>query len=147
MIIVDTTVLVYAIGMEHPLRAPCRQLVRAVKAGRADVATTVEVVQELVDVRARRRPRDDAARQGRAFATLFAPLLRPTHHDLTDGLELFKAHDVLGAFDAVLVATALSHGAEAVVSADRAFASVGGLVHVVPGSPEFVALLGDETRR
>lgn len=142
MIVLDTTVLVYAVGVEHPLRTPCRQVVEAVQAGHVQARTTVEVVQELVHVRSRRRSRDDAARQGRAFATLLAPLLRPTAQDLADGLALFEHHGELGAFDAVLAATAIAGNAQALVSADSAFALIPGLSYVHPGSPELVRLLG-----
>ena len=47
----------------------------------------------------------------------------------------------LGASDAVLAAVALAHGAEALVSADRAFTGIDGLNHVVPGEGGFEALL------
>jgi predicted nucleic acid-binding protein len=67
MIVVDTTVLVYAIGADHPLRDPCRRLVAAVGEGRVEATTTVEALQELVHVQARRRTRGDAARHGRAL--------------------------------------------------------------------------------
>lgn len=141
MILVDTTVLIYAVGVEHPLREPCRQLVEAVRAGRVEATTTTEVIQELVHVRARRRARDDAARLGRAFATLLAPLVRPGPEDLVGGLALFEIHEDLGAFDAVLAATAIGRGSEYLVSADRAFGVVPGLRHLVPGSSELDRLL------
>jgi len=65
VIVVDTTVLVYFLGGEHPLREPCRRVMTAVRAGRL----------------------------------------------------------------------------QATMTADRAFAAVGGLRHVDPGSPEMAALL------
>lgn len=142
MIVLDTSVLVYAIGVAHPLRDPCRRLIDTLGTGRLDATTTVRVIQELVHVRARRRPRADAAQQGRDFATLLAPLLRPTTEDLSDGLVLFEAHTELGAFDAVLAATAIGRGAEALVSADRAFGAVAGLRLLLPGSAELEQLLG-----
>ena len=54
MIVLDTTVLVYALGGEHALREPCQRLVEAVAEGRVEATTTVEVIQEFVRVRARR---------------------------------------------------------------------------------------------
>jgi hypothetical protein len=45
------------------------------------------------------------------------------------------------AFDAVLAAAALAAGADALVSADRTFASVKAINHVVPGTPAFDRLL------
>jgi predicted nucleic acid-binding protein len=132
VIVLDTTVLVYAKGADHSLRDPCRELVAAIAAGRIEATTTPEVVQEFVHVRARRRDRGDAAALGRDYAELLSPLLSVTQEHLRHGLELFEAGGRLGAFDAVLAAAATSSGAEALVSADAAFAEIEGLRHVVP---------------
>lgn len=132
MIVVDTTVLVYAKGAEHPLRDPCRRLIAAVESGDLAATTTVEVIQEFAHVRARRRDRTDAADLARAYADLFAPLLLVEETDLYEGLHLFEHHPTLGPFDAVLAAAARSVGATALVSADAAFGAVPRLAHVVP---------------
>lgn len=142
MIVLDTTVLVYAVGAEHPLRTPCRRVLAQVGDGALAAVTTVEVIQELVHVRARRRDRADAVALGRAYAILLSPLLRPDAADLEAGLALMAHHDDLGPFDAVLAATARRAGA-ALVSADRAFAGVDGLVHLDPGASDFEELLVD----
>jgi hypothetical protein len=42
VIIVDTTVLAYAVGDEHPLREPCRRLLAAHANGTIEATTTVE---------------------------------------------------------------------------------------------------------
>ncbi len=141
MIVLDTTVLVYALGAEHPTREPCRRLLAAASEGRISATTTVEVVQEFVHVYGRRRPRSDAARYGREYATLLGPLLAPGAAELETGLELYERYPELGAFDAVLAAAALSARARALVSADGAFASVAELAHVDPAGPELEALL------
>lgn len=141
MIVVDTTVLVCAVGVDHPLRDPCQRLVAAVRDGRLAVTTTVEVLQELTHVRARRRPREDAAALARNCADLLTPLLPVQEASLRRGLRLFERHERLGAFDAVLAAAALDAGAEGLVSADGAFADVDGLRHLVPGSAELERLV------
>jgi predicted nucleic acid-binding protein len=132
MIVLDTTVLVYAKGEAHPLRDPCRQLIAAITHGNLDATTTVEVIQEFVHVRAQRRERSDAVALGTDYADLLAPLLIVDDGHLRRGLSLFEHSDRLGAFDAVLAATALDVGASAFVSADGAFASISGLPHVIP---------------
>jgi uncharacterized protein len=134
MIVLDTTVLVYAKGGDHPLAAPCRSLIQAIGAGRVQATTTAEVIQEFVHVRARRRDRRDAAGLGRAYLDLLTPLLPLNEALIRGGLRLFVSASKLGAFDAVLAAAAMEAGAEALVSADRAFASVKGLRHLDPGS-------------
>lgn len=80
--VLDTTILVYAVGADHPFAAPCRRLIEAVG----------------------------------------------------DGFTLFQRHKDLGAFDAVLVAASMDGGADGLVSADSAFASVPGLTHIHPSS-------------
>jgi predicted nucleic acid-binding protein len=142
VIVLDTTVLVYAVGIDHPAREGSRRLLEAVGAGRVVATTTVDVIQEFVHVYARRRTRAAAADLGRRYVTALSPLLVPGEDELQHGLELFESHAGLGAFDAVLAATALSHEAAALVSADEAFASVPKLLHVVPGSDAIDSLLG-----
>jgi uncharacterized protein len=125
VIALDTTVLVYALGGAHPLAEPARALVTAIERGLLRATTTVEAVQEFVDIRARRRGRADAAGLGRSFATLLSPLLSPDADDLAAGLAVFE-ETALGASDSVLAATVMSRGG-AIVSADGAFATVAGL--------------------
>jgi predicted nucleic acid-binding protein len=140
LIVVDTTVLVYAVGGDHPLREPSVRLLTAIEDGRVEATTTVEVIQEFAHARARRRARTDAASLARDFAQSLSPLLLVDEEILERGLRLFARHR-LGAFDAVLAAAALARGADALVSPDRAFAIVPRLRHVAPGTPEFDRLL------
>lgn len=142
MILLDTTVLVYAVGAEHPLRQPCRDLVASLRGGRLRASTTPEVLQEFAHVRARRRTRSDASALARDFGQLLRPLVVVGEDDLLDGLELFERHDELGAFDAVLAAAALRRDARALVSADRSFGSVEALPYVDPADPDLLARLG-----
>jgi predicted nucleic acid-binding protein len=141
MIVLDTTVLVYAKGTDHPLRDPCRALVQAVADGHLAATTTVEVVQEFVHVRARRRGREDAAALGRDYSELLSPLLSATSDDLARGLAWYEQSEQLGAFDAVLAAAAAAAGARAVVSADTAFGELDGIAHVTPDQAGVTGLL------
>lgn len=143
MILLDTTVLVYAKGQDHPLRDPCRELIEAIAERQVEATTTVEAIQEFVHVRARRRGRADAAALGCDYAELLSPLLSPTFADLRAGLAMFERSGTLGAFDAVLAACAARTGVRALVSADAAFAGATDVPHVVPDRPGLSALLSD----
>lgn len=123
MIVLDTTVLVYAVGADHPLRVPARRLITSIGAGRVAATTTPEVIQEFTHVRARRESRDEAAALAREFVTLLTPLTPVTPTDLTAGLEVFARTPSLGCVDAVLVAVARRLAAP-LVSADRGFETV-----------------------
>ncbi|MGA9874860.1 MAG: type II toxin-antitoxin system VapC family toxin [Solirubrobacteraceae bacterium] len=141
MIVLDTTVLVYAKGADHPFRDPCRRLIEAIARDELEATTTVEVIQEFVHVRAQRRERSDAVSLGSDYADLLSPLLTVEYEHLRRGLALFERTEPLGAFDAVLAATALDTDAGALVSADSAFATVAGLHHVVPDDAGVDSLL------
>lgn len=132
MIVLDTTVLVYAKGTDHPLREPCRRLISVLAAGAVEATTTVEVIQEFAHVRARRRDPAEAAARAGDYAELLSPLLPVGREQLDRGLEIFASIPGVGAFDAVLAAAALGADAAAVASADRAFEAVPGLHHVFP---------------
>lgn len=141
MIIVDTTVLVYAVGGDHPLATSCQELVRRVGDDRLRASTTAEVLQEFAHVRARRRGRSDAVDLTRRYHTLFAPLVAVESADLDAGLDVLLQHEGVGSFDAVLAAVARRRGATALVTADRAFASVPTLRVLDPASPDFLDAL------
>lgn len=141
MIVLDTTVLALATGVDHPLRALCRRALEAVVDQRLEATTTPEVIQEFVHVHARRRQRRDAVGLARRYAELLAPLLVIEASDLERGLRLFEDHPQLGAFDAVLAAAAMAHEASALVSADADFRVVPGLRYVAPGTDAFEELL------
>jgi uncharacterized protein len=141
MIVLDTTVLVYAVGADHPLREPCQSLIRAVADGTILATTTVEVVQEFTHVRARRRDRKDASGLARDYIELLSPLLIVEETDLREGLRLYEAGTGFGAFDAILAAAAHAAGADALVSADAGFGSIAAIRHVIPDAEGIRRLL------
>lgn len=141
MIVLDTTVPIYASGDEHPLRQPCRDLIDAIRAGSIAATTTPEVIQEFTHVRSRRRGRADAVERARELIAMLSPLLVVDESSPSLGLRVYQEATTLGSFSSVLAGAAITTGATAIVSADRAFAAVEGLLHVDPGSAGFTAWL------
>ena len=74
MLVLDTSVLVFASGADHPLREPAVRLLRDVVASRLSATTTPEVLQEYAHVRARRPDRVTAFAQAERFAELLGAL-------------------------------------------------------------------------
>jgi predicted nucleic acid-binding protein len=141
VILLDTSVLTYAVGADHPLRDPSRRIVEAITGGAVTATTTAGVIQSFVIVRSRRRPRGDAVSVGRDFATLLSPLVPVEKPDLDLGLRIFERSGQLSPFDAVLAAVAINRDAEALVSSERGFRRVRDLRHVDLGGPELDKLL------
>lgn len=140
MILLDTDVLVYAAGTEHPLRAPCREILRAAGDERIDARTTEPCLLELLHVWATRRSRADAARLASLYLRLLgAPI--PTEEVVGEAADLFARHERLGSVDAHLAAAARRTGARMVVTADRAFRGVVGVTARPPDHADVRRLL------
>jgi uncharacterized protein len=142
VIVLDTTVLVYAVGADHQFREPCQQLIRAIAGGTILATTTIEVIQEFAHVRARRRDRKDAAELARDYIELLSPLLIVEETDLREGLRLYQEGTGFGSFDAVLAAAARAAGADALVSTDTGFSGITAIRHVIPDANGILQLLG-----
>jgi predicted nucleic acid-binding protein len=136
--LLDTTVLAYAAGADHPLRASAQDLMVSVASNRASATTTAEVIQEFTHVHARRHGRVAAADRANDFLQLLSPLTVVVEDDVRRALDVFVAHDRVGAFDSVLAAVALERQDLEVVTADRGFEDIVALP---------VLHLGDEHHR
>lgn len=128
----DTAVFVYAVGQDHPYRDGCRQLVELAGTGALIGDASVELLQELVHVRARRTGDRPAAVRLTRKVALVCRLHAVEPEDLRLALGLFESAAALGARDAVHAATALNRGIDAIVSPDRAFDGVPGLERIDP---------------
>lgn len=142
MIVLDTTVLVYAVGAEHRHAEPCRRLIGAIVAGHVRATTAVEAVQEFAHVYARRRSRREAVRVARKYVEALGPLISFEQGDLEEGLRLFERHSALGAFDGLLAAATIARDEHVLVSADEGFRAIPRLTLVEPGTAAFDRLLG-----
>ena len=129
-VFLDTTVLVYAMGRAHPLRADCLNILRANASGQIEAQTTPTVIQEFVQFYAQRKPRKDAVRLGKDFMEVLT-LVNPGHVDTEEALSLFAKYR-LAPSEATLVATAISSEASALVSADKRFHGIPGLTWWTP---------------
>lgn len=143
MILADVTVFAYAAGEPHPLREPCRRLLEVHGEGQLEMTTTVETLQAFAEIRLHHRTREDATNLTRHLANALRPIVT-TRTDLERALALMDAHPALAPAQAILAAVALGHDAEALVSADPAFAGIPGLRWVAPGSPAADRLLAAE---
>jgi uncharacterized protein len=134
----DTAVFVYAFGADHPYAEPCRRIVDRAGDGDLRGEASADLVQELMHQRARRTgDRRRAAREAAAVAEL-CDLHEVRPEDIARALELFAGTVHLDARDAVFAAVALNRGVTAILSPDRAFDEVVGLVRVDPSDRQAV---------
>ncbi len=141
--LVDTNVFLYARGLEHPYRQPCRRILDGARRGWVQLEASAELVQEFAHVLLRRGVhREDAVdeahevrRQCRVHAF--------DSQVLNLALGMVRHYPQLGARDAIHAATAVAVGAPQLLSADQVFDAVGEVhrvdpAHAAAGFPEEV---------
>jgi predicted nucleic acid-binding protein len=137
-VLVDTNVVLYAIGGQHPYAEPCRSILALAGEGRVELEAPVDLVQEILHHRTRRLgDRRQAAADARAAATL-CRLHAVEPQDAYKAAELFKDSSRLSARDAVFAAVALRHDLEAILSADSDFDGLSDLRRLDPADRETV---------
>ena len=121
MIFVDTNVWMYAVGREHPLRSEARDLVRSWKADGRRVATSAEVLQELVHAYV---PvgRLDTLHAAHRLATSVADVWPLEADDVALAVGLAADHDELSARVLAHVAVCLRRGVTELATFDRGLA-------------------------
>ncbi|MEP6526086.1 MAG: type II toxin-antitoxin system VapC family toxin [Nocardioidaceae bacterium] len=143
---VDTAIMAYAVGGEHPLREPCQRWVLAAGSGDVELHASVEMIQEFLFHRMRRTDRETAFAQARNASELCV-LHAFDVHVLSRSMELIAASETLGGRDAVHAATALVHGLRTIVSPDTAFDGIDGLHRLAPTDDVSEHVTGTPTGR
>ena len=128
---IDTSVIMYAAGVEHPNRAACRRVLERVADGGIDAATSTEVVQEILHRFAHGR-RDVGRRMALGVLDLFDELIPIDRQSIAGAVSLYADHPQLSARDALHVATCVDHAIGEIVSVDRGFDAVGDVRRIEP---------------
>lgn len=130
--LLDTAVFVYAVGVAHRYRDPCRHLLQALEAGRFSGAASALAVEETMHQRTRRTGDRDSAVRVAGNIMALCTVHDLTKDDMTVGLRLFANSTRLHARDAFHAATAVNRGIPTIVSPDGAFDDVPQLERVDP---------------
>jgi predicted nucleic acid-binding protein len=136
----DANVFLYAVGGPHPYRSECRRLVDMMGAGALLAQTSVETLQEVAHQR-RRRKDPKAIDHARAVANVCDVLHPLDGETMKAALDLIDASPKLLPRDAIHVATARAAGLTHILTADRDFDDIEGLVRVDPLDSDAVAAL------
>lgn len=128
---VDTSIVMYAAGAEHPHRASCRLVLRRVADGSIDAVTSTEVVQEILHRFAQGR-RETGHRMARGVLDLFGDLIPVDRRSITGALSFYASHPQLSARDALHVATCRANDITEIVSVDTGFDAVSEVRRIAP---------------
>lgn len=130
-VFVDTSVVMYAGGADHPHRPACRTVMAQVADGRLDAVTSVEVVQEMLHRFARGR-REIGSRMARSVIDVFGDVLAVDRRAIIEAVARYEQHPQLSASDALHVATCVVNGIDDIVSVDTGFDIVSDVRRIGP---------------
>jgi uncharacterized protein len=137
-VLVDTSVILYALGGPHAYAEPCRDIVALAGEGRIGMEAPVDLVQEVLHHRTRRLgDRRQAATEAMAAMTL-CRLHAVEPQDASSAVGLFADSARLSARGAVFAAVAIRHDLDTILSADDDFDDLSGLRRVDPADSEAV---------
>jgi predicted nucleic acid-binding protein len=144
-VLLDTNVILYAIGGPHAYAEPCRRVVAMAGEGRLRPEAPADIVQEILHHRTRRLgDRQQAAADARAAAKL-CRLHGVLPQDALEAIELFAGSSRLSARDAVFVAVAARHDLQEIVSTDTDFDGLERLRRVDPADEAALAGIAERT--
>lgn len=129
---VDTNVFMYAVGADHPLKAPCVSLLEAVARGRAHAVTSVEVLQEILHRYSALGMRERAVDVSSSLLELVPEVLAVTRDDIAATVALHREHGSVPSRDIVIVASMRRQGIDHIVSADRHFDRFRDIIRIDP---------------
>jgi predicted nucleic acid-binding protein len=119
--LIDTNVVIYAMGKEHPLKQPARAVLEAVAAGTVLANVDAGALQEVLYVYARRGERARGVRVVAEMMELFPNPFPIRKEEIAVARELMTEHHALDAWDAVHAAVVLTRHLVGILSADSDF--------------------------
>jgi len=142
-VLLDTNVILYALGGPHAQAEPCRRILELAGEGSLRPEAPVDIDQEILHHRTRRLgDRRQAGKDALAAATL-CRLHAVEPQDAREAARLFADSSRLSARDAIFAAIAIRHGLQTILSADADFDGLSGLCRIDPTHTEAIAALTD----
>lgn len=132
MILIDSNVIMYAAGTEHPHKRPSVTLLERVAAGAVDATIDAEVLQEILHRYRALRRWEDGRRVYDLTRQLFPSVVPVTAEILDRARRMLDDDDTIMARDALHAAVVVTAGLEAVCSYDRDFDRIRGVVREEP---------------
>jgi len=127
MKLIDTNIIIYALGVQHPYKAACVVILNEVAQDMEEYAVDAEGLQEVMYVLTRRSRRQEAINRTRELMDAFKLIIPIGPAEIGAAIVFLERYPSLSPRDAIHAAVAQLHGLEGIVSTDTAFDQVPGL--------------------
>ena len=132
MKLLDTNIVIYAMGKTHPYKGPCLQVMARASQGTQEYIIDAELLQEILHIFYVRRQVERGIARVNDLLSIF-PNVIPIGVQEVRVASRILAHNLrLSSRDAIHAGVVLAHGLEGLVSTDRSFDGITGLVRYDP---------------
>ena len=132
LILLDTNIFIYAHGRPHRYKEPCRLLLARINENVPNYNIDVELLQEIMHVYHSRGTRGFGIAIFDILMDLFPDPIPIGRSEIAVARRVFGTYPALSPRDAIHAAVTLEHGLEGIVTADRAFDHIPGLIRYDP---------------
>jgi len=119
--LIDTNVIVYAVGSVHPLKQASDRILSDIAAGTLTANLDVETLQEVLHLYSSRGERRKGFRTIEHLLMLFPNPFPIGREEIERARDLMMKHPFLGARDGIHAAVVQTHDLEGIVTADKVF--------------------------
>ena len=127
MRLIDTNVVVYAVGKSHPLRESSRRILSEIAAGTLQATVDVETLQEILHLYGSRNERRKGFETLDDLLVLFPNPVAIDRDEVEAARDLMRQYSFLGARDAIHAAVVQTHNLDGIVTADKVFQRIKGI--------------------
>ena len=127
MRLIDTNVVVYAVGKSHPLRESSRRILSEIAAGALQATVDVETLQEILHLYSSRNERRKGFETLDDLLVLFPNPVAVDRDEVEAARDLMRQYSFLGARDAIHAAVVQTHNLDGIVTADKVFERIKGI--------------------
>ena len=127
MRLIDTNVIVYAVGSVHPLKQASDRILSDIVAGTLAANLDVETLQEVLHLYSSRDERRKGFRTIEHLLMLFPNPFPIGREEIERARDLMMEYSFLGARDGIHAAVVQNHELEGIITADKVFDRIKGL--------------------
>ena len=127
MRLIDTNVVIYAVGKAHPLQEEARRVLDRVGDGTLHANVDAELLQEVLHVYDARKERRKGFNTVDDLLVIFPNPIPIGREEIETARDLMRVYSVLSARDAIHAAVVQTHDLEGIVTADNVFERIKGV--------------------
>lgn len=128
----DTNILMYAVGSDHPLKKPCIKILEKVSQGEIIAVTDTEVFQEVAYRYWAQNKWDIATQVLKDYEFLFSEIYAVEQAHLKNYYSLLSDYPFLSPRDAIHISVIQAHEIKIIYTADQAFKRIPSLTVISP---------------